>query len=152
MSARDTLYQQTAPRTVTVTERSTVNNVQQPTLFCDVSFLTNCWDFQKMRRVNISLRLYVGHPLCCKNGIGSIETVGHCCFYISLHVAIQQTAQFKTYLQLSLLIFPSSFSCNCCNTFQSVSLAHNLHFQPATSPSTSLLILQFGATQNKYIF
>lgn len=150
MSAQDILYQQTAPRTVT--ERSTVTNVQQTALFYDVSSLTNCWALQKMRRINISLRLYVGHPLCCKNDIGSIETVGHCCFYISLHVAIQQTAQFKTYLRLIFLNFPLCFSCNCCPTFQLVSLAHNLHFQPATSPSTSLFILQFGDTQNKYIF
>jgi len=105
-----------------------------------------------MRRINISLLLYVGHPLCCKNDIRSMETVSYCCFYISLHVAIQQTAQFRTYLRLTLLIFPLSFSCNCCHTFQPVSLAHNLHFHPATSPSMSLLILQFGDTQNKYIF
>ena len=103
----------------------------------------------------ISLRLYVGHPLCCKNETGNIETVGHCCVYIPLYVAIQQTAQFKKiyfFLQLTLLIFPLSLNCNCCHTFQPVSLAHNLHFQPATSPSTSLLILQFGYTQNKYVF
>lgn len=67
----------------TVTEKSTVTNVQQPTLFYDVSSVTNCWAVQNMRRINIYLRLYVVHSFVMYNDIRKMETIGHNCLYFT---------------------------------------------------------------------